>query len=322
MAEPLRGLRDAGPGSRYRAVPVGPLAWRLELAVEEEAVEPRLAERLRKLLRHAAVPGFRPGRATVAALRQHRGRRLREEVVGRLAREGLTAALAREGLRPMRAPRLEPLEGAGGLAFAATFEVFPELPALDVSGLEIVRPRVSLGEGDVAGMIERLRRQRAGPDGEPAALDGAFLRSFGVTDGSLETFRERVCASLEAEIAAAVEEEQERRVVTALLTTWPQGIELSASALAAGDELRTACLFFEIGRQNDLDPQPAEVFLHAEEVAAGYQDPDEAIHRIYADPDWLRELEEDLLRRRIVEWVLARARVREEEMSWESLIGD
>ncbi|HEX4955908.1 MAG TPA: trigger factor [Thermoanaerobaculia bacterium] len=335
MVAAISDLVEGLPGCCYRATRLDGLHWRVLVAIDESAVEPRLAERLRKLMPQAVVPGFRPGRATVAALRQHWGRRLREEVVGRLAREGLVAALAREGLRPMRAPRLEPAadvlpaEAARGLALAATFEVFPELPSLEVSGLEIVRPVVTLEEADVEVMIERLRRQRAGPDGQPAPLDRALLRSFGVADGSLETFRARVRASLEAEVAAAVEEELERRVAVALLTTWPAEVELPPGLVEGGeregeagsalDELRLTCLFLEIARQNGLAPQPAEVFLHVEEVAAGYQDPDEAIHRIYADPDWLRELEEELLRRRIVEWVMARARVGEEEMSWESL---
>jgi trigger factor len=66
-------------------------------------------------------------------------------------------------LRLAGAPRLEPKPASegGDIAFCATFEIYPEIDAGDLSKVELHRYSCVVGEADIDSTLEIIRRQRA-----------------------------------------------------------------------------------------------------------------------------------------------------------------
>lgn len=138
------------------------LERKMTVEVPAERVESEIDSRLRRLGRTAKVKGFRPGKVPFGVIRQQYGPQVREEVVQDILRQTYGEALQQEKLRPAGSPTLEPVEmNAGeGLRYTATFEVYPEVELKKTEGLKVERAKVEIGDADVDGMIEKMRRQR------------------------------------------------------------------------------------------------------------------------------------------------------------------
>lgn len=140
----------------------GELGRRLKVEVPADRIDGRVQQRIRELGRKVKLKGFRPGKVPMKVLEQRFGDQVREEVVNEVLRDTFQEAVSREKLRPAGTPEITAQGHRSGekLEYTADFEVYPELDSLDVSALEIRRPRVEVTEADVDGMIETLRRQR------------------------------------------------------------------------------------------------------------------------------------------------------------------
>lgn len=280
--------------------------WRLELEVDAAAVAAAVERRLGQLRPRATAPGFRPGKAPPPLLRRLYGPELRRRAVSQLALAAVRRELAARGLQPLLAPRLEELED--GARVAAYFELFPELPPLDLAGLELRRAVAVIGEDDIDYMIERLGGQVEGGRADAAR-------------------RQELRRVMEAEAPEAAFEETAEAVEEALIAAHP-GLEVPASLLQAEtEELRRAgvaepeaparrrlagvLLLAQAARQEGVKLPPEALWEETERLAAASRDPQEELDRLWADGRAIQEIEERLLRRRVVEAVLTRARVTE-----------
>jgi trigger factor len=111
-----------------------PVNIQLQIEVEPEAVNRAFERALRTLGKAVRVPGFRPGQAPLAVLRQH----LADEMVRRAAREllieeSLTTALRQHNLEPYTAPQVE-------------IEQFQEGEPFRYKALVSLPPQVEIGE--------------------------------------------------------------------------------------------------------------------------------------------------------------------------------
>lgn len=140
----------------------GELGRRLKVEVPADQIDGRVQQRIRELGKKVKLKGFRPGKVPMKVLEQRFGDQVREEVVNEVLRDTFQKAVSREKLRPAGTPEITAQGHRSGekLEYTADFEVYPELDSLEVSGLEIRRPRAEVTEADVEGMIETLRRQR------------------------------------------------------------------------------------------------------------------------------------------------------------------
>ncbi len=140
-------------------------------------------------------------------------------------------------------------------------------------------------------------------------LDAAFVRVLGVADGTVEALRNRLRRTMEEELAEAVDAELERRVEAALVALHPDIAVPEMLAEAEAGPWRAACLFFEIARQNGIRPAAGAVLARIEEQARATDDPQQAIDQALGDGALYREVEEEVLRRQVVAFVLERAEV-------------
>lgn len=172
---------------RVSLTSTGALERRLEVAVPAADVDKVYAERLKAVGRTARLKGFRPGKAPAKVVEQQFGGQVRQEVVSEVLQNSLNQALSQGGIFPVGNPRIEPLSLAPGqdLAYAAIFEVFPQVTLQGLGSITVERPTADVGTEDVDAMIETLRKQRLNwkPATAPAKDGDRVVLDF---DGTLD----------------------------------------------------------------------------------------------------------------------------------------
>lgn len=151
----------------------GTLERKMTVAVPAEQVEQAITSRLTDLSKSAKLPGFRPGKVPMKLMEAKFGAEVRSEIVGDLIQRSLFDALDKEGLVPAGQPALEPrkLEKGGDLEYIATFEVFPEIKSIAITGKTIEKPIVKVVDEDIDRTLERMQKQQVSwePSSRPAA---------------------------------------------------------------------------------------------------------------------------------------------------------
>ena len=139
------------------------LQRRLTVKVPSEQIEQKIDSRLKELGKQVKLKGFRPGRIPHKVLRQRYGKSVKQEVVSELVQQSLFEAIEKESLRPVSNPVLESapdMASGGDLEFTASIEVYPDLPDIDVSSIDLQKPQTEVTSGDIDDMLETLREQR------------------------------------------------------------------------------------------------------------------------------------------------------------------
>lgn len=144
------------------------LERRMTVEVPAERIEQEIKTRLKSLASKARLDGFRPGKIPFSVVEQKFAGKVRSEVLGDMIRTSFQEALSQEKLRPAGGPKIETLseQPEQGLAYTATFEVYPEIALAPLDKVVIDKPVVEITEHDVDNMLEKLRRQR--PSWKPA----------------------------------------------------------------------------------------------------------------------------------------------------------
>ena len=159
----------------------GGLGRRMTVAVPAAQCEREFTERLKRLSRTARLAGFRPGRAPLKIVEAQYGGKLLDEVARDLMRDSFYEALNQEGLKAVGGPAIESRALARGqdMQYVATFEVYPEVPKLDLKDVEVEHARCVISSEDVERTIEVMRKQRqtwapierAASDGDQLSID-------------------------------------------------------------------------------------------------------------------------------------------------------
>lgn len=138
------------------------LERRMTVQVPAERIQEEVDRRLKSLVKRVRIDGFRPGKVPLKVVQKRYGEGVYQEVLGEVLQSSYQEALAQESIIPAGTPDIEPqsMEAGQPLEYVATFEVFPEVQPADMSGAQVKRPQVEIGEADVDKVIESLRKQR------------------------------------------------------------------------------------------------------------------------------------------------------------------
>ncbi|MDO8862332.1 trigger factor [Haliea sp. E1-2-M8] len=151
------------------------LERRLTVGVPAARVDSEVDSRLQKAAQNVRLPGFRPGKVPMKVMRQRFGAGVRQEVLGEVMSRSFQEAVVQEKLRPAGQPSIEPrnLEPGRDLEYVATFEVFPEVEVVAMSGFDVTRPAAEVTDADVDTIIDVFRKQQGSWDEvERAAATG------------------------------------------------------------------------------------------------------------------------------------------------------
>ncbi len=165
-----------------------PIARRMTVTVPADELEHAIAKRLQQLSGQLKMPGFRPGKVPMKVVEAQYGGRVMQEVSGELIQSSYRQALGKESLHPASGPKIEPksLERGKALEYIAEFDVYPDIPHLDLAGKGIERPVCTVSDEDIDSTIETMRKQRvswSAVEREARADDRVTLDFTGTIDG-------------------------------------------------------------------------------------------------------------------------------------------
>lgn len=134
---------------------------KLTFVVPADQVEAAYTKQISQLASKASVKGFRPGKVPMNVIQQRFGDEARKEAMSEVIQSALYDAIAKNNLRPVSTPRVEPKAMLAGqpLEFTASFEILPELAAIQFNLDSIEKPVVEVKEEDLTRVLEQLRKQ-------------------------------------------------------------------------------------------------------------------------------------------------------------------
>jgi trigger factor len=180
-------------------------------------------------------------------------------------------------------------------------------------------------------------------------LDDEFCKAFGVAEGGLEKLREDVAANMRRELEQALRSRNKSAVMeqlfqsnpidvpNALLETQIRDMQLESMRRSGAKDASQAppreplveparrrvalgLLFNDIIRRENIVLDPARSNSRLEEMVGAYGD-GEALKRAYLqNADAMRQVQSLALEDQVVDWVLAHAKVREQEATFKELM--
>jgi trigger factor len=186
------------------------------------------------------------------------------------------------------------------------------------------------------------------------ALDAEFVKAFGIASGEVGDLRREVEANLELELKRKVEANVKGQALSGLrkLSNFaiPKSLVESEAQLLrrqaianlreqrnvkaedldvsvdlfrpqAEERVALGLIVGELVRKEHLQAKPEQVKALVAETAQTYEQPEAVVRWHYEKPERLRDFEAMVLEQNVVDWVVSRARVTDEPMSFEQAMG-
>ncbi len=185
-------------------------------------------------------------------------------------------------------------------------------------------------------------------------VDAEFAKAFGISGGSVEALQTEVRGNLELErkrrvfqsvrdqVFAGLRKQATLEIPKALVAAEAERMAQSASEEmksrgATGDAAVMSPSTFEPGatervamglivgelvRAHDLQATPQQVRALLNEQAQSYEHPQEVVKWFYQSQDRLREIESVVLEENVVAWALSAAKVQDEAVTFDDLMGN
>lgn len=140
----------------------GNLERKMTISLPAERIDSAVSKQLQQLSKRVKIPGFRPGKVPMKIMRSRYLGEVMQDVIGDLIQESYSDALRQESLRPAGPPKIETTQGGEGkdLEYTATFEVYPDLSSIELSGLKVEKKLCEITDADIDTTLESLQKQR------------------------------------------------------------------------------------------------------------------------------------------------------------------
>ncbi len=188
-------------------------------------------------------------------------------------------------------------------------------------------------------------------EAELPELDEEFAKSFGIQEGGIDGLREEVRKTMQRELRQTLKAKVKQQVMDKLLEI--NSIEVpkalvDSEAKVLADQMRQnmhvpqgkkgvdldpamfeeqarrrvslGLLLSEIIKRNELKADADKVRETIEELAAGYEHPEEVVKWYYGDRRRLSEVESLVLEDQVVDWALSHAQVDEKQVSFDEVM--
>ena len=151
----------------------------LDVEVPAEEVKAAFEKAYETYARYAKMPGFRPGRAPRAVVKQRFSKEAKDEVVQNLLQHALEHAVADHNLHVVGSPRIDDLSVGEDepMKFKVSLEVLPEFELKEYKGLSLTKRVEGVTDEDVEDVLERFRQSAAEfvPVEDRPSQDGDFV---------------------------------------------------------------------------------------------------------------------------------------------------
>lgn len=183
-------------------------------------------------------------------------------------------------------------------------------------------------------------------------VDDEFARSLGVADGDLDRMRSEIGVNLQREVSQRIRAKLKEQVMQALQDKFLMQVPniliqqevdrliediqntRSAHGLSKNNELprerfleraeqrvRLGLVLAKLIEENKLEAKPEQIRQYVEEHAQGYENPEQVVQWHYASPERLKDIEPLVLEDNVVTWILERANITDQSISFEELMG-
>ncbi len=187
-----------------------------------------------------------------------------------------------------------------------------------------------------------------------APVDAEFAKSLGVVDGNVDTMRKEIRENLEREVKRRVYSRVKEQIMQALIDATkievPKSLvelEIERTSAAARRELEgrgikaetvpltrdmfekqaqrrvtLGLILGELVKRNGIQAKPEQVRAVVEEQAQTYEQPQQMVQWFYQAPERLRDVEMMVLEDNVVAWILATAKVEDQPIAFDELMGN
>ncbi|MBB3226890.1 trigger factor [Luteibacter sp. Sphag1AF] len=179
------------------------------------------------------------------------------------------------------------------------------------------------------------------------AVDADFVKTFGVVDGDLETFRKEVRANLERELKATLMARLKSEVAEKLAGAYsdldvpelmvqaeaeslagsnvPRGQTPPAELVAQAEPIArkrvaAALLMGEIARKNEIRVDRKRMAEMLNAIASTYEEPEKVIELYSGDPQLMSGLQNRVMEDQVAEWVADHARSTDQNLSFDEVM--
>jgi trigger factor len=186
------------------------------------------------------------------------------------------------------------------------------------------------------------------------ALDADFAKAFGIASGDIGDLRKEVEANLKLELKRKVESTLKAQALQGLrqqasfavpkslveseaqmlrqraVANLREQQNVKAEELAvsldvfrpqAEERVALGLIIAELVRSENLQAKPEQIKALVTETAQTYEQPEAVIRWHYEKPERLRDFEAIVLEQNVVDWIAARAKVTDEPMTFEQVMG-
>ena len=182
-------------------------------------------------------------------------------------------------------------------------------------------------------------------------VDEAFIKSFGIKGGKLETFRKEVRANLERELKGNLMQRLRAEVASKLVAAYaevelpPRLVEAEARKMAASAQqearqkghanatfeaaqfkdaahkrVAAALLVGEVARQNKLTLDNKRLTETMQLIVSTYEDPAQVIELYRSDANLMSGLRNRVMEEQVIDWIAERAKATEKNVSFAELM--
>lgn len=141
---------------------------RVVLTIPAQELEDSFKTRLSEISKTSRLPGFRPGKVPPALLEKRFGAGIREEVINKLLNTTIENAFKAKAMdaegRVSALTDVKPnaeYQPGQSLEVQVTFEVYPTVELIDLTGQTIERPVAEISEADEERVLENLKKTQA-----------------------------------------------------------------------------------------------------------------------------------------------------------------
>jgi trigger factor len=131
-----------------------------DITLTADDIAPKVESKIAEIAKNFKMPGFRPGKVPVSMIKQRAGSEVEGEVIRESIQQAIQKIMDENKIKPVVEPGLSLEEGdlKKGMKFRLTFELMPEMPALDYSQLEVVCYKCKPDAKDLATVKEKMKK--------------------------------------------------------------------------------------------------------------------------------------------------------------------
>ncbi len=138
------------------------LERKMTVQIPSEKITQAVDAKIKSIAKTVKIDGFRPGKVPISTVKKMYGASIKQEVLGDVIESTYQEALTQEKIRAAGMPKVEAADAdeKDGMAYSATFEVYPEIDKIELKKIKVVNQTCSIEDKDLEGMLDKLKAQK------------------------------------------------------------------------------------------------------------------------------------------------------------------